>query len=113
MTELTRIDKQDLAAPVPQPLVLSDAVRLIPCQKPQADGDLGRIEKLSWQCDYAVDHIARDHPSPYLALAALGRRHRPVGEDDAGDAGRREVVENMLKPGEIGIAGRRGAVLPA
>ena len=31
----------------------------------------------------------------------LARRHRPVGEHEAGDAGRGEVVDHVLLPGEL------------
>ena len=40
-------------------------------------------------------------------------RHRAVGQHEAGDPGRREVVDEVLDPGEVGVAGRRHAVLPA
>ena len=33
----------------------------------------------------------------------LARRHRPVGEHEAGDAGRGEVVDHVLLPGELAL----------
>ena len=30
--------------------------------------------------------------------ARLARRHRPVGEHEAGDAGRRQVIDEVLHP---------------
>ena len=39
--------------------------------------------------------------------------HGAVGEDEAGDAGGREVVDDVLHPGEVGVADGRHAELPA
>ena len=37
----------------------------------------------------------------------------PVGQDETGDAGRCKMVHHMLDPSEVGVAGRRCAVLPS
>ena len=50
----------------------------------------------------------RISPSPRLI-----RGHGAIGEDEAGHAGGREVVDEVLHPGEVGVAARRHAVLPA
>ena len=38
---------------------------------------------------------------------------RAVGQDEAGQAVRGQVVDEVLHPGVVGVAGRRRAVLPA
>ncbi len=86
---------------------------LVAAQKPQTRGDLGRVEELARQRDHAVDEVGLDQAFADLALAGLVRRHRAVGEHEAGDARRREVVDDVLYPGEVGVAGGRCAVLPA
>ena len=47
MTELARVDEQDLTAPVPQLDVAGNAIRPVAGEKPQADRYLRRIEKLA------------------------------------------------------------------
>ena len=42
-----------------------------------------------------------------LALARLVGRHRAVREHEARDPGRREVVDEVLDPGEVRVAGGR------
>ena len=49
----------------------------------------------------------------YLAFAGLVGRHGAVGEDEAGGASGRQVVQEMLDPGEVGVALWWDAVLPA
>jgi len=41
------------------------------------------------------------------------RRHRAVGKDKAGHACGGKVVDNVLNPGEVRVAGRRDTVFPA
>jgi hypothetical protein len=48
-----------------------------------------------------------------VAFARLIGGHAAIGEDEAGHAVGGEVVDEMLDPGEVGIALRRGAELPA
>jgi hypothetical protein len=54
-----------------------------------------------------------DEVFPDLPLAGLVRRERPVGHDEARDAPRGEVVDEVLDPRVVGVAGGRDAVLPA
>ncbi len=48
-----------------------------------------------------------------VAFAGLVRRHAAVGEDKPGETIGREVMDEMLHPGEVGVAFGRRAVLPA
>ena len=66
-----------------------------------------RVEELARQGDHLDDVLAG------FAFAGLVRGHGAVGEDEAGDAGGREVVDDVLDPGEVGVAGGRHAVFPA
>jgi len=76
-------------------------------------GDLGRVEELAGQGDHAVDQVRLNDRLADLALARLVRRHRAVGEDETGDPGRCQVVDEVLDPGEVRVARRRHAVGPA
>ncbi len=82
-------------------------------EEPEADGDLGAIEELAGEGDHAVDEVGFDEGFADLAFAGLIRGHAAIGEDEAGHAMRGEVVDEVLNPGEVGIALRRDAVLPA
>jgi hypothetical protein len=93
--------------------VAEPAVLLVAREEPQADRDLRRVEELARQRDHAVHEVGLDDGLADLALAGLVGRHRAVGQHEAGDAGRREVVDEVLHPGEVGVARRRRAVLPA
>ena len=84
-----------------------------PRQKPQASRNLGRVEELSGQGDHAVHQTSFDQILPNLALARLGGRHRAVGEHESGRAPRRQMVDHVLHPGEVGVTLGRDAVLPA
>ena len=48
-----------------------------------------------------------------LALAGLIGRHRAVGQHKAREPRGRKVIDEVLHPGEVGVAGRRHAVDPA
>jgi hypothetical protein len=106
--ELASVDEQHLAAPVTESVVL-----LVAGQEPEADRDLRRVEELAGEGDHAVHEVGLDDGLPDLALAGLVRGHRTVGEDEAGLAGRRQVVDEVLHPGEVRVARGRRAVLPA
>ena len=82
-------------------------------KEPEADRNLRRVEELAGQRDHAVHEVGLDDGLADLAFAGLVRGHRAIGEDEAGHAGRREVVDEVLHPGEVGVARRRDAVLPA
>ena len=82
-------------------------------RNPEADRDLRRVEELAGQRDHAIDEVGLDDRFADLAFAGLVRRHRAVGEHKTGGAGRGQVMDEMLHPGEIGVAGRWGAEDPA
>jgi hypothetical protein len=92
--------------------ILEAPVLLAARQKPQTHGDLCGVEELPGQGDHAVDEIGLDDGFADLAFAGLARRHRTVGEDEAGDAGGCQVVDEVLDPGVVGIPGRRHAAGP-
>jgi len=48
-----------------------------------------------------------------VAFATLIRRHAAIGEDEAGHAGGRGVMDEVLHPGEVGVAARGKSKLPA
>jgi hypothetical protein len=109
-----RASMNSVSSPVAHLLAATaEAVPLVARQEPQADRDLRRVEELARQRDHAVDEVGLDDGLADLALARLLRRHAAVREHEAGDARRREVVEEVLHPREVGVAGGRHAVLPA
>jgi len=91
-----------LAAPVAETAVL-----LVARDKPQTDRDLRRVEQLAGECHHAIDEVGLDDRLANLALAGLVRRHAAIGEDETGHAGGREVMHEVLHPGEVGVAQRR------
>ena len=82
-------------------------------QEPEAGGDLGGAEELAGEGDDAVDQAGLDDVLADLAFAGLAGRHGAVGEDEAGAAAGRQVVQEVLDPGEVGVAPGRVAVAPA
>jgi len=82
-------------------------------EEPQAGGDLRIKEELAGQCDHALDHIGLDHGATDVALRVLAGTHRTIGEHDAGATTGLEVVEHVLQPGVVGVAGGRRAIHPA
>jgi len=105
-SELAGVDEEHVAAAVAEPAVLAVAR-----EKPQARGDLRRVEELAWQRDHAIHDVGLNHAN--FALAGLVRRHRAVGEHEAGCARGREMMDNVLHPGIVGVAGMRHAIVPA
>ncbi len=106
--ELAGVDEERLAAPVAEAAVL-----LVAGEEPEADRDLRRVEELARQRHHAVHQVGLDDGLADLALARLVRRHRAVGEHEAGEPGGRQVVDEVLHPGEVGVARGRRAVDPA
>ena len=82
-------------------------------QEPQAGGDLGVEEQLAGQRDHHFHHVGLYHGAADIAFAVLARGHAAVGQHDAGAAAGLEVVQHVLQPGVVGVAGGRGAVHPA
>jgi hypothetical protein len=89
------------------------AVLLVAGQEPQAHGDLRRVEELPGQRDHAVHQVGLDDRLADLALARLVRRHRAVGQHEPGQARRAPSLEEVLHPGEVGVARGRHAECPA
>ena len=106
--QLAGVDEERLAAPVAEAAVL-----LVAREEPEADRDLRRVEELARQRHHAVHQVGLDDGLADLALARLVGRHRAVGEHEAGEPGGREVVDEVLHPGEVGVARGRHAVDPA
>ena len=82
-------------------------------EEPEADGNLRAVEELAGERDHAVHEVGLDEGLSYFAFAGLVGGHAAIGEDEAGHALRREVMNKMLHPGEVGVALRRDAELPA
>src|SRR5665648_301776 len=110
---LAGVDEQRLAAAVAAGAAAPRPVALVARQEPQAHGDLRGVEELPGQGDHAVDEVCLHELLADLPFPALLRAHRAVGEHEAGHALRRQVVDHVLHPGEVGVAHRRRPVLPA
>ena len=93
--------------------VASFAVVFVFRQEPQADRNLRAVEELAGQGDHAVHEVGFDEGFANLTFAGLVGGHAAIGEDEAGHAVRREVVDEVLHPGEVGVALGRDAELPA
>ena len=89
------------------------ALGLVLGEEPDTDRDAGAAEQLGGQRDHAGDQVGLDELGADLALAAGVRGHGPVGHDDAGAAAGRELGDDVLDPGVVGVAGRWDAELPA
>src|SRR5579875_3478204 len=106
--ELAGVDEQDFA------LTLAVAVAVaVLGDEPQADGDAGVEEQPVGHGDDAVDEVGFDELAADVAFDAAIGGQGAVGQDEPGGALRAEVVDEVLDPGEVGVALRRGAVLPA
>lgn len=107
MSKITRIDEQDFI--FTRMVVVACAVH-----KPQRRRNLGIQKQFGGQVDDAVDQVALgDQAFADVAFAGGFRGQRTFGQYHTGDAAGRQVVDEMLQPGEIGVARRRRAVLPA
>ena len=90
---------QHLAATVPERAAVT-----IAGEEPEAGGDLGRVEQLPRQRHHAVDQIGLDQVLADFSLAGLVGGHGAVGEHEAGSPIGRQVVDDVLHPGEIGVS---------
>ena len=98
------VDKKRFAAAVAQGGGTgTGALGLVFREEPDAGGNLGIGEELAGQGDHALDEIRLDQGAADVALAAGIRTHRAIGEQQRHRAIRREVVEHVLDPGEVGI----------
>ena len=82
-------------------------------EEPEADGDLRAVEELAGEGDHAVHEVGLDEGAADVAFARLVGGHAAIGEDEAGHAVRGEMVDEVLHPGEVGVAFGRDAELPA
>ena len=81
--------------------------------EPEADGNLRAVEELAGEGDHAVHEVGLDEGAADVAFAGLVGGHAAIGEDKPGHALRGEVVDEVLHPGEVGVALGRDAELPA
>ena len=81
------------------------AVALVAGEEPQADRDLRGVEQLAGQGHHAVHQVGLDDGLADLALARLVGRHGAVGQHETGQAGGGQVVDEVLHPGKVGVAG--------
>src|SRR5207249_3354973 len=65
------------------------------------------------QGDHTVDEVGLDERRADLAYARLVAAHAAVSEDEAGCAVRREMVNEVLDPREVRVAGGRDAKRPS
>ncbi len=115
--ELAGVDEERLALAI-APAVLEVLAGLVAVEEPEADGDAGGVEELGGQRDDAVHQIGFNDALAYFTFAAGIAGKRSVGHDEAGDAatapiGRGQVMDEVLNPRVVGVAGRRRAVAPA
>ena len=122
--EFAGVDEEGFAAsiaelrpPHPGPLPRSGGEGVLAgfalCQEPEADGNRRAVEELAGEGDHAVHEVGLDEGAADVAFAGLVGGHAAIGEDEAGHALRREVVDEMLHPGEVGVTLGRDAKLPA
>lgn len=106
--QLPGIDEERLAAPVAEAPIL-----FFTGDKPEANGDLCGVEELAGQCNHAVNQVGLDDVLADFTLPGLVGGHRTVGEDEACQAGRGEMMDEVLNPGEVGVGGWWNAVFPS
>src|SRR5437867_4328018 len=93
--------------------MLDDSLSFTACKKPETHRDLRRVKELAGERDHAVHEVSFDDGFPYLALPRLIGGHAAIGEDESGHASGCEVMDEMLHPGVVGVAGGRRAEFPA
>ena len=71
-------------------------------------GIWGRIEQLARQGDHAINEARFDQRLSDIAFAGLIRGHRSIGQHEAGNPFRRQVMDHVLHPGKVRIAPRCG-----
>lgn len=101
-SEVARVDEERMAR-----------LRLGLVEEPDRDRNLRRIKELRRHGHDAVHQVGFDEPPPDVALAAALARERAVGQHDARTPRRGQMVDDVLNPREVGVAVRRGSVLPA
>src|SRR5277367_1810041 len=81
--------------------------------EPKANWNLRNVKKLTRKRDHAVDEIRFNDGFANFSLAGLIGGHGAIGEHKPRDAVGREMMNKVLDPGKIGVAGGRSAIFPA
>ena len=81
--------------------------------EPEGNRDLGGVEQLGRQGDDAVHQVSVHDVFADIALAARLRGEGAIGQHNTHPAAGGQVVDHVLDPGKVGVAGRRHSVLPA
>ena len=118
VAEVAGIDKQDFFGAIakaltPSPSPRGRGVEAVAAQKPQAGGDLSVQKQLGGQIDDAVHQPRLDQRLADVTLARAFGGERALGEHETGLSAGVQVIEEVLNPGVVGVAGGRHAVLPA
>ena len=82
-------------------------------KEPEGDGNCGGVKELGGEGDDAVDEVSLDDGFADVAFTGGVGGKRAVGHDKAGGAAGGEVVDEVLDPGVVGVAGGGDAVHPA
>ncbi len=72
-------------------------------QEPQAHRNLSAVEQLPGHCHHAVDEVIFDHRFANVAFAGLVGTHAAIGQDEARDAVRCEMMHEVLNPGKLAL----------
>src|SRR5438093_8213188 len=108
VTEFPCINEERFSA-----TVFETDVAFVAAEEPEAYGDWRRVKELAGQRDHAVHEVGFDDGFAYFAFAGLVGGHAAVGEDESRQARGREVMDEMLHPGVVRVAGGRYAEFPA
>ena len=113
VAKLAGVDEQELAAPVALLLVQGQAVAIVAGEQPDAGRDLGIGEQLAGQGHHAFHIVVLDQLLADFAFVVGVGAHGAIGQQQGHAAGRGQVVEHVLQPGEVGVALGWGAGDPA
>jgi hypothetical protein len=105
--ELPGINEERLAS-----ALAKASVFLAAGDEPEAHRNLSGVKKLARERDHAVHKVGLDDRLPDLSFTGLVRGHRTVGQDESGQSGRSEVINEVLHPGVIGVSRWGHAVDP-
>jgi hypothetical protein len=108
LAQLAGVDEEHFVAAIAEAVV-----PLVAGEEPEADGDLSRVNELARKRDHAVYEVGLNDVLADLTFAGGVGGHGAVGEHEAGETSRREVVDYVLHSGEVGVARGRYAILPA
>src|SRR5699024_5653615 len=106
--ELAGVNEEHLTSP----FAVSVTVAIL-ADEPQRNREPRVVEQLRRESNDRITSTGFQQLLAKLPLAALLRTQRSVRKHEARCALGAEVVDEVLHPGEVGVAGRRRAVLPA